>query len=64
MGLASLTVAEARAIVLVDAPLELSFDARLAAGKTFGIDDLSAWVSLVESAKERLSVWEGRQGLG
>lgn len=64
MGLAARTVAEARAIVLVDAALELSFDARLAAGQTFDIEELNAWVSLVEGAKKRLSVWEGRQGLG
>lgn len=38
-----LTVAEARAIVLADEALQLSYEARLAFGQTSGIEEREAW---------------------
>lgn len=56
-----LTVPEARAILLADEGLSLSFDARLAAGLAFGFVESTAWVSLVVSARTRIALFEGRQ---
>ncbi len=56
-----LTVAEARAIVLADEALDLSYEARLASGTTFGIEEREAWQKLVESANERITAFEGQR---
>ena len=52
-----LTVAEARAILLADEALQLSYEARLAAGQTFGIEEREAWAKLVESATDRIAAY-------
>lgn len=51
----SLTVAEARAILIADGALALSFVAREACGPTFGAEELEAWLKLVESAHARIA---------
>ena len=56
-----LTVAEARAILLADEALQLSYEARLTAGQTFGIEEREAWAKLVESASERIAAFEGQR---
>ena len=48
-----LTPAEARAILIADEALDLSYEARQATGHTFGIEEREAWVSLVETARAR-----------
>jgi hypothetical protein len=58
-ALTPLTVPEARAILLADEALQLSYEARLAAGQTFGIHEREAWAKLVESATDRIAVYEG-----
>lgn len=57
MSMTPLTVPEARAILLADESLQLSYDARLAAGQTMGIEEREAWVKLVESATDRIAAW-------
>ena len=57
-----LTVAEARAILLADEALQLSYEARLASGQTFGIEEREAWAKLVESATDRIVVYERHPG--
>jgi hypothetical protein len=59
-----LTVAEARAILIADEALQLSYDARLASGQTFGIEELDAWAKLVESANDRISAFEVQRRIG
>ena len=54
-----LTVAEARAILVADEALQLSYEARLSAGQTFGIEEREAWAKLVESATDRVVAWDG-----
>lgn len=54
-----LTVGEARAILVADEALVLSYEARLATGQTFGTEALDAWANLVESAVDRIAVFEG-----
>ena len=54
-----LTVAEARAILVADEALGLSFEARLASGQIFGIEEREAWAKLVESATDRIVAYEG-----
>lgn len=56
--LCSLTVAEARAILIADDVLTLSFAAREECGKTFGVEELDAWRRLVESATARIGAYE------
>lgn len=51
-----LTLAEARAILIADDALALSFAAREAQGQLFGVEELAAWLALVESAKQRVVV--------
>jgi len=56
---APLTVAEARAILRADEALDLTYEARLAAGTTFGDEEREAWIKLVESARERVELYDG-----
>jgi hypothetical protein len=58
VDLCPLTVAEARAILIADDVLALSFAVREAHGLTFGIAELDAWLRLVESAKARIAAYE------
>lgn len=58
---APLTVAEARAILRADEALDLTYDARVAAGTTFGDDEREAWLALVASAKDRIATYEGQR---
>ena len=53
-----LTIPEARAVLVADEGLQLSYEARLAAGQTFGIEEREAWVKLVESANDRIAAYE------
>ena len=53
-----LTIAEARAILIADEALQLSYEARLASGQTFGTEELDAWARLVASAHDRIAVYE------
>jgi hypothetical protein len=55
-----LTVPEARAILRADEALDLTYEARVAAGTTFSDDEREAWIALVASANERIVAWEGR----
>ena len=50
-----LTVPEARAILVADEALQLSYEMRLAAGLTFGSEEIEAWAKLVESAHDRIA---------
>ena len=52
-----LTVSEARAILIADEALQLSYEARLASDQTFGIEELNAWAKLVENARDRIATW-------
>jgi len=61
--LCALTVSEARAILIADDALALSFAAREECGKTFGIEELNAWIKLVESAEARIAAYEGNDAL-
>lgn len=54
-----LTLAEARAILIANEALDLSFVARGGCGKTFGIEELGAWLKLVESANARIAAYAG-----
>jgi hypothetical protein len=54
-----LTAPEARAILFADEALQLSYEARLASGQTFGIEEREAWAKLVESANDRIAAYEG-----
>lgn len=56
-----LTVAEARAIVIADEALGLSYEARLVSGNTFGIEEHEAWQRLVKSANNRIAAFEGQR---
>lgn len=53
-----LTVAEARAILLADKALVLSLEERGASGLVFGIEERDAWIRLVESANDRIAIYE------
>jgi hypothetical protein len=53
-----LTVAEARAILIADEALQLSFDARCADGQSLGIKEGDAWRGLVESANDRVAAFD------
>jgi len=50
-----LTVPEARAILVADDALDATYEARLAAGQTVGIEVREAWAKLVESAIDRIA---------
>ena len=54
-----LTVPEARAILVADEALHLSYEARLASGQTLGFEEREAWQKLVESATDRVAAYEG-----
>ena len=56
---APLTVTEARVILRADEALDLTYEARLAAGTTFDDQEREAWTALVESANDRIAAWEG-----
>lgn len=60
--LCPLTVAEARAILIADEALVATYEARVASGQTFGIEELDAWVRLVKSADARIAAF-GEQGV-
>jgi hypothetical protein len=57
---APLTVTEARVILRADEALDLTYEARVAAGTTFSDEEREAWIALVASANERIATWEGR----
>ena len=54
-----LTVPEARAILVADEALSLSYEVRFASGQTFGIEEIDAWAKLVKSAHDRIAAYEG-----
>lgn len=56
-----LTVAEARAIMIADLALELSFEARERSCQTLDLAEGAAWQNLVASAKERINAYEKEQ---
>lgn len=56
---APLTVTEARVILRADEALDLTYEARLAAGTTFSDQEREAWMALVESANDRIAAFEG-----
>lgn len=58
-GPTPLTVAEARVILRADEALDLTYEARVAAGTTFSDAEREAWIALVESAKDRIAGFEG-----
>ena len=58
---APLTVTEARVILRADEALDLTYEARLAAGTTFSDEEREAWTALVESAHDRIAAWEGQR---
>ena len=53
-----LNVSEARAILIADEALHHSYEARLASGQIFGIEEREAWAKLVESATDRIAAYE------
>jgi hypothetical protein len=59
MSDAPLTVYEARAILVADDAMALSFPAREATGNTLGLADGDAWQLMVASAKRRIARFEG-----
>jgi hypothetical protein len=56
---APLTVPEARAVLVANEALDISYEERLASGQTFGIEELNVWAALVESANDRIASYEG-----
>lgn len=54
MTAADLSIAEARAILIADEALGLSYDQRLAAGSTFHLAEIDAWAAIVKAAEERV----------
>jgi hypothetical protein len=59
MSFTPLTVAEARAILLADEALHLSYEARLTSGNTFDSEEIEAWANLVASAEKRVEAYYG-----
>jgi hypothetical protein len=57
--MASLTVAEARAILRADEALDATFPAREASGDLLSLEESNAWIALVASAKQRVAEYEG-----
>lgn len=53
-----LTVTEARVILRADEALDLTYEARLAAGTTFSDEEREAWTKIVQSAADRVAVYE------
>jgi len=58
---APLTVTEARVILRADEALDLTYEARLAAGTTFNDQEREAWMALVASANDRIAAYEGHR---
>lgn len=56
-----LTVPEARAILIADEALYLSFDAREASGQTLSLEEGEAWRKLVDSAKDRIATFDDQR---
>ena len=55
-----LTVPEARAILRVDQILDVTFETRENAGQLLGsLEEIDAWIRLVESARARVAAWGG-----
>ena len=52
---AQLSLDEARAIILADEALVLSYDQRLTAGRVLGIAVREAWASIVATAQARVA---------
>ncbi len=50
-----LTVAEARVILRADEALDLTYETRVAAGTTIGIEESEAWIKIVEEAQRRVA---------
>ena len=59
---APLTVPEARAILVADEALDLSFGAREASGQVMGSAEGDAWRALVQSANDRIATYDGPRG--
>ncbi len=57
---APLTLTEARVILRADEALDLTYEARLAAGTLLSNEEGEAWIALVASANDRIATWEGR----
>lgn len=55
-----LTVLEARAILRADEALEATFEARVAAGLTFDLEEGDAWRKLVADARTRVTAYDGK----
>lgn len=53
-----LTVPEARAILIADEALDRTFKEREASGQTLGIEEIHAWMKLVENAHARIAEYE------
>lgn len=58
MNIVFFTVAEARAILVADEALQLSYEAREASGQTLGFEEREAWAKLVESAVGRIAEYK------
>jgi hypothetical protein len=56
-----LTVPEARAILIASEALHASYEARLATGQTFGLEELNAWAKLIKNAEDRIALFEGKR---
>ena len=52
-----LNVSEARAILLADEALDVTFLARQEAGLLFSLEEADAWIALVASANDRIKGW-------
>lgn len=61
LGLPPLTVSEARAILIADRALVISFETREQSADVMGFQEQEAWIRLVASAKHRITLWEGRR---
>jgi hypothetical protein len=58
VSLPGLTVPEARAIIVADEALDLSYDQRLATGLVLDMSEGDAWRDLVASARVRIADFE------
>jgi len=52
------TVSEARAILIADEAMHLSFKDRVDRGLVLGHKENQAWVCIVESARDRVEAWD------
>lgn len=55
-----LTVSEARAILIADQAMDLSFRERTDHGLVLDPQEIDAWINLVESARQRVVAWDRR----